>query len=120
MPHYEEAKNVPNSRVRQLDLPIVLLSAAALILVGPLRGALEEYPLILFASTLFLFMVPGVMLAHWFLGELFWGAALVPVSFVISTSIFGLLGVPVLMLHLSLGAYMWTGGVLSARSCPLF
>ena len=115
MPHYEEAKNVPNSRVRQLDLPIVLLSAAALILVGPLRGALEEYPLILFASTLFLFMVPGVMLAHWFLGELFWGVALVPVSFVISTSIFGLLGVPVLMLHLSLEAYMWViGAVLSA------
>ncbi|MCA1688458.1 MAG: DUF6077 domain-containing protein [Actinobacteria bacterium] len=115
MPDYEEAKNVPNSRVRQLDGPIVALGAAALILVGPLRGAFDDYPAVPFASTLFLFLVPGVLLAYWFLGERFRGAALVPVGFVISTGVFGLMGVPLLMLHLSLEAYMWViGAVLSA------
>ncbi len=112
---YEGAKNVLSGRTRSLDVPIVLLSAGALILVGPLRGAFEAYPLVPFASTLFLFVVPGLLLSHWFLGEYFSGAALVPVSFVISTGIFGLLGVPILVAHLSLDAYLWViGTVLTA------
>jgi hypothetical protein len=78
VPDYEEGKNLPNSRARALDVPIVLLSTVALILVGPLQQAVGAYPLVPFASTLFLFMVPGVLLGHWFLGERFWGAALVP------------------------------------------
>ncbi len=45
-------------------------------------------------------------MSHWYLGEYFSGAALVPVSFAISTSIFGLLGVPMLIVHLGLGAYL--------------
>jgi hypothetical protein len=114
VPDYEEAKNLPNSRARALDVPIVLLSTVALILVGPLQQAVGAYPLIPFASTLFLFMVPGVLLGHWFLGERLWGAALVPVSFVLSTGVFGLLGVPVLMLHLGLEAYMWVIGAVLA------
>jgi hypothetical protein len=101
-------------RMRQLDLPMVLVSAAALILVGPLRGAFLEYPPIPFASTLFLFMVPGALLANWFMGERFWGAALVPVSFVISTGLFGLLAVPVLMLEGSLDVYLWMAGAITA------
>jgi hypothetical protein len=116
VPDYEETKHVANSRVRRLEGPILALSAGALILVGPLRGTLEAYPLIPFASTLLLFMVPGVLVASWLFGDRFFGgAALVPVSFVISTGVFGLLGVPMLMLHLSLEAYMWiVGAVLSA------
>jgi uncharacterized protein DUF6077 len=100
--------------MRQLDGPIVALGVGALILIGPLRGVFETYPLIPFASALFLFMVPGVLLTHWIVGERFGGAALVPVGFVLSTALFGMLGVPVLMLHLSLGAYMWMGGVIIA------
>jgi Family of unknown function (DUF6077) len=112
---YEEAKNVPTGRVRQLDGPIVALGAAALILVGPLRGAFEAHPLIPFASALFLFMTPGVLVTSWLLGDRFSGPVLVPVGFVVSTGVFALLGVPTLMLHLSLGAYMWVvGAVLSA------
>ncbi len=112
MPDYEEAKKVANSRVRQLDGPIVVLGVGAMILVGPVRGALEGYPLVLFASALYLFMVPGVLVGHWFMGERLWGAALVPFSFVISIGLFGLLGVPLLMLHLGLDAYMWVFGVV--------
>jgi hypothetical protein len=114
VPDYEEAKNGPNSRARQLDLPIVLVSAGALILVGPLRGAFLEYPLVSFASTLFLFMVPGLLLAKWFMAERFWGAALVPVSFVISTGLFGLLAVPLLLLEGSLDVYLWMAGAIIA------
>jgi uncharacterized protein DUF6077 len=101
-------------RMRQLDGPIVALSAGALILIAPLRGIFEAYPLIPFASALFLFMVPGVLVAHWFMGERFPGATLVPVSFVISTGIFSLLGVPVLMLEGSLDVYLWMSGVMTA------
>jgi hypothetical protein len=101
-------------RLRQLDGPIVALSAGALMLVGPLRGAFEAYPLIPFASALFLFMVPGVLVVHWFMGERFPGATLVPVSFVLSIGLFGLLGVPVLMLGGSLDVYLWMAGVMTA------
>src|SRR5829696_7438893 len=87
-----------------------------MILVGPLRGVFEGYPLVPFASTLFLFVMPGLVLAHRFLGGRFSGAALVPVSFAISAGIFGLLGVPVLMAHLSLDAYLWVVGAVLAAS----
>jgi len=101
-------------RMWQLEGSVTLLGAAALIVLGPLRAALEGYPLLLFASALLLFMTPGVLLTHWIVGERLGGPALVPVGFVLSTALFGMLGVPVLMLHLSLGAYMWTGGVIIA------
>ena len=100
--------------MRQLDGPVTFLGAAALVVVGPLRGAFEAYPFVPFAGTLFLFMMPGVLLARWFLGERFRGAALVPVSFVISVGVFGLLGVPVLLLEGSLGVYLWMAGAITA------
>ena len=113
MHDYEEAKIVANRRVRQLDLPIVLLSAVALILVGPLREAFASYPLVLFMSALFLFMVPGVLIWHWFMSERFGGASLVPFSFVVSIGLFGLLGVPLLMLEGSLDVYLWIAGAIT-------
>jgi Family of unknown function (DUF6077) len=101
-------------RMWRLEGPVALLGAAALIILGPLREAFGGYPLLLFASALSLFMTPGVLLTHWIVGERFGGAAIVPVGFVLSTALFGMLGVPVLMLHLTLGAYMWMGGVIIA------
>src|SRR5688572_8861016 len=92
--------------LRVLDAAIVASSAGALILLGPLRFIIEAFPLLAFLSAFVLFLVPGVLLSHWFLGEHFAGAALVPVSFAISAGIFGLLGVPILILHLGLGAYL--------------
>jgi Family of unknown function (DUF6077) len=113
---YEKVKKALGRRPRTLDVPIVLVSAGAMVLVGPLRGVFEGYPLVPFAGTLFLFVMPGLVLAHRFLGGRFSGAALVPVSFAISAGIFGLLGVPVLMAHLSLDAYLWVVGAVLAAS----
>src|SRR5918998_2322014 len=113
---YGRAKKALGRWPRSLELPVVLASAGAMFVVGPLRGAFEAYPLIPFAGALFLFVMPGLLLAHRFLGDRFSGAALLPVSFVISAGLFGLLGVPVLMAHLSLDAYLWVVGAVLAAS----
>jgi hypothetical protein len=47
------------------------------------------------------------------MSERFGGAALVPLSFVISTGLFGLLGVPLLMLEASLDLYLWMAGAIT-------
>ena len=99
-----------------LEANIVLLSAVALILIGPLRSAFMEAPLIPFLVTLFLFMVPGMLLSHWFLAEYVAGPAMIPVSFAISVGVFGLLGVPMLILHHSLETYLWIAGAVVAAS----
>ena len=112
---FVRAKIKAGRRMGQLDGAVVAWSVGAMVVVGPLRGALGEYPLVLYASALALFLVPGVLSCHWTMGERPWGAAgLVPISFVISIGLFGLLGVPLLMLHLSLEAYLWMAGVITA------
>ena len=103
-------------RLRTFDAYVVLLSAGALVLIGPLRSTFAEVPLISFLGTLFLFMVPGVMLVRGFFGEHLSGAAMVPVSFTISVGIFALLGVPFLLLHQSLELYIWIAGAIVAAS----
>jgi hypothetical protein len=57
-------------------------------------------------------MVPGLLLSHWFLGEYLPGAALLPVSFVLSVGLFGVLAVPALVLHAGLGTYLWVTGMI--------
>ena len=103
-------------RLRTFDAYVVLLSAGALVLIGPLRSTFAEAPLISFLGTLFLFMVPGVMLVRGFFGEHLSGAVMVPVSFAISVGIFALLGVPFLLLHQSLELYIWIAGAIVAAS----
>jgi hypothetical protein len=66
------------------------------------------------ASTFVLFLAPGALLARWSLREYFSGAALPPAAFVISTSVFALLGVPMLVMQTSLEAYLWVSGALVA------
>src|SRR5215212_1700920 len=94
-------------RLQSFDAIIALVGTVALCMLGPLRGFSEAHALLAFVSTLALFMVPGILLSHWFLGEYFPGAALLPVAFVLSVSLFGVLAVPVLILHAGLGAYLW-------------
>ena len=89
-----------------------LLGAVALCMLGPLRGFSEAHTQVAFMSTFALFMVPGLLLSHWFLGEYFPGAALLPVSFVLSVGLFGVLAVPALVLHASLGTYVWVTGII--------
>jgi hypothetical protein len=81
-------------------------------MLGPLRGFSEAHTQVAFMSTFALFMVPGLLLSHWFLGEYFPGAALLPVSFVLSVGLFGVLAVPALVLHASLGTYVWVTGII--------
>jgi hypothetical protein len=101
--------------LRSLDACVLLLSAVALILVGPLRSSFATFPVIPFVSTLLLFMVPGLVTSRWLLGEHISAAVLVPVSFVLSAGIFAFCGVPVLMAHGSLELYLWiAGGILAA------
>jgi len=72
-------------------------------------------PFIPFAAALALYMTPGVLLSHWLSREDLSRAALVPVGFALSTGIFGLLGIPFLILHTSLASYLWaSGAVISA------
>jgi Family of unknown function (DUF6077) len=98
------------------EASIVLLSAVALLTIGPLRSALTQVPPIAFLATLFLFMVPGVLLSHWLLAGYASGPAMLPVSFVISAGLFGILGVPMLTLHHSLESYLWIVRAVVAAS----
>jgi len=99
-------------RLLSFDALTAVLGAVALCMFGPLRGFSEAHAQVAFVSTFALFMVPGTLLTHWFLGECFPGAALVPVAFVLSVSLFGILAIPVLVLHAGLGAYLWVTGMV--------
>jgi len=72
----------------------------------------------LLVATLILFLVPGALVTRWFLGGYFSGAALPPAAFVISTGIFALLAVPMLVLQRTLAAYLWACG-LTVGVCVL-
>ena len=99
-------------RLRSPDALVLLCSAAAVILLLPLRDLSGAFLAVAFAATLVLFTAPGFLLSHWLVGDDMSGLALVPVGFAISTGIFGLLGVPALILHLSTENYLLTAGTL--------
>ncbi|HET7271877.1 MAG TPA: DUF6077 domain-containing protein [Rubrobacter sp.] len=101
------------SRLRSLDALVLLCGAVAAIMLLSLRGV---FPPVAFAATLVLFTAPGLLLSHWYLRDEVSGVALVPVGFVISTGLFGLLGVPALILHLSIDVYLWAAGAVLATS----
>jgi hypothetical protein len=101
---------------RWFEAGLALLGGAAFAAVGPWRGAFEALPGLTVAGAFVLFMAPGALLARWALGERFSGAALLPAGFVISTSVFVLLGVPMLVLQTSLEAYLRVSGVVVALS----
>jgi hypothetical protein len=65
-------------RLRLLDAIIALLGAVALCMIGPLRGFSEAHTQVAFVSTFALFMVPGILITHWFLGEHFRGLHFYP------------------------------------------
>ena len=92
----------------------MLFSAAAVILLLPLRGLSVAFSPVAFAATLVLFTAPGLLLSHWILSDDMAGPTLVPVGFAASTGIFGLLGVPALILHLSTEDYLLAAGTLLA------
>ena len=104
------------TRLGRFEVCVALSGGAAFAVVGPLRGAFATLPGVLLAGTLILFMVPGVLLTCWFLGEYFSGVAALPAAFVISTGAFALLGAPMLLLQGTLETYLWTSGMVVAAS----
>ena len=104
------------ARLRSTDALVLLFSAAAVILLLPLRDLSVAFPPVAFAATLVLFMAPGLLLSHWLLRDDMAGPTLLPVAFAVSTGIFGLLGVPALILHLSTEDYLLAAGPLLAAT----
>jgi hypothetical protein len=101
-------------RIESPDVLVLLSCFAAAVLLVPLRGVLDAFPFVPFAAAFVLFMAPGVLLSCWLLAGDISGPAIVPVGFAISAGIFGLLGVPVLILHGSIEAYLWVAGATLA------
>lgn len=92
---------------------ILLTVIVSLILIGPLRDALSTVPLLPFLGTVALFMAPGMIVSYLVPDHHFSGAARIPIAFVLSAGMFGLLAVAALVLHWSLQAYLLVcGGVL--------
>src|SRR5918994_6247055 len=102
------------ARLRSPDAVVLLSCAAAVILLLPLREISVAFPLLTFAATLVLFTAPGLLLSHWLVGDDLSRASLVPVGFATSIGLFGLLGVPALILHLSTEDYLLAAGTLLA------
>ena len=102
------------TRLRSLDTHVLLSCAAAVILLIPLRELSGAFPPLAFSATLVLFTAPGLLVSHWLLRDDMSGTALVPVGFAISTGIFGLIGVPALILHLSTEDYLLAAGTMLA------
>ncbi|MDQ3363240.1 MAG: hypothetical protein M3534_16580, partial [Actinomycetota bacterium] len=102
-------------RARSPEILVALAGVVSVIVLWPLRDALHALPGLRYAATLFLFLAPGLLLTRRFLGEYFPGAAALPAAFVLSAGLFGMMGVPVLMTHRSLGFYLAiSGGVVAA------
>src|SRR5215204_4838128 len=100
------------ARPKSPDALVLLSCAVAAIPLLPLRNVFDAFPPIVFAATLVLFMAPGFLLSWWLLGDDLSGFAHIPVGFAISTGVFGLLGVPALILHLSIDAYLLAAGLV--------
>ena len=103
-------------RLRSRALSLLLLSLVCLVFVGPLREILVPFPALLFLASLVLFMIPGALLSGLIRDEGFFGAARIPVAFVFSTGIFGLSGIPLLMLHRSINEYLFLCGIILVAS----
>ena len=101
-------------RGRFLETWIVLSGLLALLVLWPLREVSGALPALRFAGAVVLYLVPGLLLSRWLLREYFPGVALVPAGFAISTAIFGVLAVPMLVSHQSPETYLWAAGAVVA------
>jgi hypothetical protein len=98
------------ARFRWFEAGIAVAGVLAIAAVGPLREVLAALPAFTVAGAAILFLLPGMLVARWFLGEYFPGISLLPVGLVISVGAFGVMGVPFLVLQSSLGLYLWISG----------
>lgn len=101
-------------RLRPFETLVIASCLVALVLIGPLRGAVATFPFIPFAAAMVLLTAPGALLVRWFARELFPGVALIPAAVALGAGLYGLLGIPMLMMHRSLDLYLWLCGILLA------
>ncbi|MDQ3438176.1 MAG: DUF6077 domain-containing protein [Actinomycetota bacterium] len=100
--------------LRWFEAGVVLAVVAASTVIGPLRSVLATVPVIMLLATLVLFLTPGIVIVRWFFRGYFSGAALAPAAFVTSVGLFALLAVPMLILQVTLAAYLWACGITVA------
>ena len=103
-------------RTRSPEALVVLVGVVSLLALWPLRDLLSALPGLLYAATLVLFLTPGFLITHWFLAERFPGVVALPVAFVFSAGLFGMLGIPFLVTHRSLDLYLLISGTVMATS----
>ena len=104
---------------RFVTTDVLVLTVGLISLILLLLGALLP-PFISSVAAFMLFMIPGLVLSRLALeDEDFPGAARLPVAFVISTGVLGLLGVPALIFHLSIETYLLACGIVLAASFGL-
>lgn len=102
------------SRAKSPDALFVLSVAMSSILLALVHGVSGIPAPFGFAAALMLFMAPGVLASHWLLGNTLPGPALIPIGFALSTGLFGLAGVPVLLMHQSIEVYLWVSATILA------
>jgi Family of unknown function (DUF6077) len=100
--------------LRWFEAGVVLAVVAASTVIGPLRGVFATVPGVMLLATLILFLTPGVVIVRWFFRDYFSGIALAPAAFVTSVGLFALLAVPMLILQVTLAAYLWACGITVA------
>lgn len=110
----EREKRRQDPGLKSAEALTLVVALICLLVLFPLRGALETAPIIPFLAAFTLFMIPGFLLARLVLGETLPGAARLPVALALSTGIFGLPGVAMLVLHRSFELYLWIcAGILA-------
>ncbi len=95
---------------------MLLLGLFCLVIIGPLRGVLAPLPALLFLASFALFLIPGAVLSGLIPDRELSGVARIPVAFVFSVGIFGLSGIPMLLLHRSTNEYLVLCAVILAAS----
>ncbi len=93
-------------RLRPFESAVLAVCLLALALLGPLRGFTTGLPIVAYAAALVLLAAPGALLVRWFARNLFPGPALLPAALALGVGLYGLAGVPTLLLHLSLDLYL--------------
>ncbi len=102
-----------------LEAALFILVLGCLVVLLPLRGLLSAMPIVLFMAALGLFLLPGLLLSYLVMDDDFPGAARLPVAFVLSVGIFGLPGVPLLVLHRGFDEYLLLCGAIIAATLVL-
>lgn len=117
----EETQSRRARRHRKRAAPRRLFPAAlagfaiiSLVTLFPLRGLLESLPAVRFLAALTLFLIPGFTLSTLFHGRRL--AESLPLALVLSTGVFGLLALPLVLLNASTSVYAAACGVLVSIS----